>query len=68
MRSQLRRIGGIQVTGRNDYIGIYIIAVFEYGSFCIFHFSNLLCLLYSWQGQEIFPVTALAAATAGLAR
>ena len=33
MRSQPAGSEGIQVTGRNDYIGIYIIAVFEYGSF-----------------------------------
>ena len=62
---QFCRVRRIQITRRNDNIRIYVIAVFKYCSVC---FHSLTSYNPSSAGAEIFPVTALAAATAGLAR
>src|SRR5699024_7605241 len=51
---------------RDDHICVHIISVFEYSAFCLH--CSLPPYNPSSSGAEIFPVTALAAATAGLAR
>lgn len=62
-------VGGIQVSCRNDDIGIHIISIFEYMTICCFHaFSPFPYAKTMSSGPDIFPATALAAATAGLAR
>ena len=61
-------VGRIQVSCGNDNICIHVIPEFENYSFCVVHFLLPLLFYFSSQGQEILPVIALAAATAGLAR
>ena len=51
----------VEITGRDNNISIHVIAVFQNIS-CIFH------LFITSRGLVIFPVIALAAAVAGLAR
>ena len=57
------QLGGalrVQVTGGNDHIGVNVITVLKNRSFCV-HASTSL-------GSVMWPVSALAAAVAGLAR
>src|SRR5699024_1814627 len=59
-------ICGIQISRRDDHICVHLISVFEYSAFCLH--CSIPPSTPSSSGAEIFPVTALAAATAGLAR
>ena len=61
VRSEFLFVDGVQVSCRNDDIGVNIVAVLDDSSF-EFHFAK------TSFGSVILPVMALAAATAGLAR
>lgn len=41
MDCQFRRIGRVQISGRDNYVCINIITVFNYFTMCIFHFITI---------------------------
>ena len=65
---QFLRIRRIQITCRNDDIRIDIVSVFKYMTLCCFHALYPFLAYAISSGPDNFPVMALAAATAGLAR
>ena len=65
---QFLRIRRIQITCRNDDIRIDIVSVFKYMTLCCFHALSPFLAYAISSGPDNFPVMALAAATAGLAR
>ena len=65
MRRQFLVVGGIEVARGDNYVGVDVVSEFMYSAFCV-HVSS--SYNPNSSGTEILPVTALAAATAGLAR